>query len=280
LPKLETVNRFESVDLKVESLKSDLEQAPELPQRTEPSSEFESIAIVPDTEARVLAPIARRRLIVGFTGAAMLAAVGVTAAVVAATRGSGPPLAASRDSQIAAVGTGAAAGREAPVRSTQNAPTLTQASPTPTQPSMLPKPAAMPTPPLIPDPPQMSTASPNRPPAATGGAAAMSAPARSPSLTERIANADWDGALHDCAGLVLARLSSTDRMACGIAACNVKDRSLALTYRRAASGASRAAIEHACSEHGIALVAPQIKQAKADPCRDRAYVRENPLKCQ
>jgi len=94
-----------------------------------------------------------------------------------------------------------------------------------------------------------------------------------PSLADRVAAKDWTGALALCRARKPDELSADDRTSCGVAACNSRQRALALSY---AHGAGADAIERACREHGISL-AP-AKHAPVHPASPDC--EREPLKCQ
>jgi serine/threonine protein kinase len=116
---------------------------------------------------------------------------------------------------------------------------------------------------------------------ATVDAATPASPPRSATIGDAVAAGDAAEAVRLCTTAKPRDLGDDDRVRCGVAACNAKQRALALTFHRATTGSAQAAIARACRDHGIALVQPAaVKQPASDPCKDPAYLDANPLKCQ
>jgi serine/threonine protein kinase len=100
-----------------------------------------------------------------------------------------------------------------------------------------------------------------------------------PTIAQAAALSDWDAVLKACSDA--PTITAAERTNCGVAACNRKQRSVALNYLRGATGAARSSIERTCRERGISLAtAPAAAPAKRNPCLDPAYVEANPLRCQ
>jgi hypothetical protein len=113
-------------------------------------------------------------------------------------------------------------------------------------------------------------------PAVTTPVAAPDAPLP-PTIAELAARNDWDAVLEACNAA--ARPTAEEVKACALAACNTKQRDVAVRYVKAAAAADRAAIERACADNGVALAKTPKARPSKDPCADPAYVEANPLKC-
>jgi serine/threonine protein kinase len=95
------------------------------------------------------------------------------------------------------------------------------------------------------------------------------------TIAKAIADADWIGALQLC--VATTSPSNDERVSCAIAACNVKQRGVALDYYETATAATRPAIERACRVAGIVLRQAPVatpQPPKKDPCE------ADPLQCQ
>ena len=108
------------------------------------------------------------------------------------------------------------------------------------------------------------------------GSAEVVAPVAA-TITSTFAAGDWATTLELCRHTIAP--TTVERTHCGVAACNARQRAVALGYFQAASTAAEATIERACHDHGIALRAPKTTAPK-NPCDDKQYREQNPLKCQ
>jgi hypothetical protein len=100
-------------------------------------------------------------------------------------------------------------------------------------------------------------------------------------LATAVAVANWGTAVQLCMTSTFEDAEDGER--CGIAACNVANRDLALKYRRILSRPGQLVIETECRSRGISLVeAPVVRGKKPnnDPCKDPKYVEAHPLRCQ
>ncbi|HTL34402.1 MAG TPA: serine/threonine-protein kinase [Kofleriaceae bacterium] len=122
------------------------------------------------------------------------------------------------------------------------------------------------------------TGNPPAPPAATEvPAVAPDAAAALPTTIAALAaRSDWAGVLQACSAT--AQPTAEETASCALAACNTKQRDVAVRYFKAAAAADRATIERACAGHGVTL-AKTPRPASKDPCKDPKYVEANPLKC-
>jgi serine/threonine protein kinase len=104
-------------------------------------------------------------------------------------------------------------------------------------------------------------------------------PAAPPTIVELAARNEWNAAMQACS--TTPRPTVEESKACALAACNAKQRAVAVRYYKASAGSDRAAIERGCAEHGVALAAPKTgaRPPAKDPCKDPAYLDANPLKC-
>jgi hypothetical protein len=111
---------------------------------------------------------------------------------------------------------------------------------------------------------------------ATVPVAAPDAAAAPPTIAALAARNEWAGVLQACSAT--AQPTAEETTACALAACNTKQRDVAVRYFKAAAAADRATIERACADHGVTL-AKTPRPASKDPCKDPKYVEANPLKC-
>ena len=107
--------------------------------------------------------------------------------------------------------------------------------------------------------------------------AAPPAPPKPLSIGEAFAKNKWAATLEACERD--AAENATTRGQCGVAACKLKRKSVALGYHKAVPKATQATIEKACSAAGISL-APNRPPPPRDPCDDRKFAEANPLRCQ
>ena len=99
-----------------------------------------------------------------------------------------------------------------------------------------------------------------------------------PSLAALVAAGSFTEVSDRCTATPPA--TAADRARCGIAACNLKQKAAALNYYNATAGASQALIERACKDKNIVLKAPKVVVPPKNPCDDKKFREENPLKCQ
>ncbi len=120
---------------------------------------------------------------------------------------------------------------------------------------------------------------------ASAGSAAPSPPPTptrtpKPTIDTAFAAGDWTATLELC--VHTGSPTNLERVRCGVAACNGKQRAIALGYHEAVNGAAQTTIERACRDHGIVLVRParSTPSGTKNPCDDKQYREQNPLKCQ
>ncbi len=125
-------------------------------------------------------------------------------------------------------------------------------------------------------PPPVSTAvvAPPPPPPATVPPPAKSVDPPVRTIESLAVAGDWIGVVQTC--IATPALSPAQRASCAVAACNAKQRSVAIDFYMQAPGASRVAVERACRVSGIVLRAAPVKPStpRTDPCVD------DPLACQ
>ena len=114
--------------------------------------------------------------------------------------------------------------------------------------------------------------------AAVAGVAVDAGAPRPPSLAALVAAGSFTEVSDRCTAT--PPTTAADRARCGIAACNLKQKTAALTYYNATAGASQALIERACKDKNIVLKAPKVVVPPKNPCDDKKFREENPLKCQ
>jgi serine/threonine protein kinase len=98
------------------------------------------------------------------------------------------------------------------------------------------------------------------------------------SIDEAFAKGKWAATLDACDRD--AAENATTRGQCGIAACKLKRKSVALGYYKVVPKATQATIEKACSAAGISLAQIRTPPPPRDPCDDRKFAEANPLRCQ